>query len=169
MELKLLIEHLRHGGQIALKSDQQFALGVIATSANPIVSKDLGFTTNSWMCYMASDVMLDNFVGHLPEIGYELLEASENSVDIETQLKGRIHDDFATKEGFVKIRIAKSKALARLIHQLRSPLAVKNMEERDFELVDKTHPCIQVENEDLRELDVIRFHPDASFKLYRKK
>ena len=169
MELKLLIEHLRYGGQIALKSDQQFALGVVATSANPIITEDLDFTTNSWVCYMASDVMLDNFIGHFPEVGYELLEASENRVDIETPLKGRIHDDFATKKGFIKIRIAKSEGLTRLIHRLRSPLAVKNIEDCNFELVDKTHPCIQVENKDLRKMDVIRFNPDSSFKLYRKK
>jgi L-threonylcarbamoyladenylate synthase len=115
---------IREGGTLLYPTDTVWGLGCDATNKEA-VAKIGGVKKRhekSYVILMESDGMLQRYVRYVPEVAWDLIDASEDPITIVYPEGYNLADGVCAKDGSVAVRITRDPFCQALIRKIRKPL-----------------------------------------------
>lgn len=120
-----ILSALKSGELILHRADTVWGLSCDATRSDAI--EKLGQLKQrkedkSYIVLVSNEAMLERHVNHVPEVAYDLIEASMNPLTIIYPKGVGLADGVCAKDGSVAIRVVQDKLTHDIIYRLRRPL-----------------------------------------------
>ena len=124
-DLNQALETLKAGGIILYPTDTIWGIGCDATNPQAvekiIALKGRG-SDKSLLILLANENRIDSYVSEVPEVAYELIEASEKPLTIIYSNAKNLAPNVVAADGTVGIRIVKHPFCEQLLQRFRKPI-----------------------------------------------
>ena len=124
-EIKNAIEALRKGGTILYPTDTVWGIGCDARNKDAVakvfkIKQRANY--KSMVVMVCNETMINRYVKEVPEVAWELLESSEESLTIIYPDGRMLAENVIAADGSVGIRLVKDEFCNTLIHKFGKPL-----------------------------------------------
>lgn len=179
------LEVLRNGGVILYPTDTIWGIGCDATNAEAVKRiyriKERE-DSKSMLVLVHAETMLPAYVGEIPEVAWELLEASTEPMTIIYSGGRNLAPNLVSADGTIGIRVTSDEFCRTLISKFRKPIVSTsanisgqpspgNFAEIDPALYDKVDYVVNWRQDDLaraRPSSIIKLGPGGEIEILRK-
>lgn len=124
-DIKKAVEILRKGGVILYPTDTIWGLGCDASNVEAvkrIYAIKKREETKSMLVLVNSENMLSYYVKEIPEIAYQIIEASDKPITIIFDDAKNLAKNLISQDGSIGIRVTSEEFSSKLIQQFRNPI-----------------------------------------------
>lgn len=124
-DLNQALETLKAGGIILYPTDTIWGIGCDATNpeaVQKIISLKGRGSDKSLLILLANENRIDSYVREVPEVAYELIEASEKPLTIIYSNAKNLAPNVVASDGTIGIRIVKHPFCEQLLQRFRKPI-----------------------------------------------
>ncbi|MDF1570283.1 MAG: L-threonylcarbamoyladenylate synthase [Bacteroidales bacterium] len=184
-DINKALEVLRNGGVILYPTDTIWGIGCDATNAEA-VKRIYGIKeredSKSMLVLVHNEAMLPAYVGEMPEVAWELLEAATEPMTIIYPGAKNLAPNLVGADGTIGIRVTSDAFCTQLISRFKKPIvstsanisgkpSPANFDEVDPVLHDKVDYVVNWRQDDLaraKPSSVIKLGPGGEIEILRK-
>ena len=125
IDFHTIVQTLQGGGVILHRPDTIWGLSCDATQPKAIEKIDVlkrRKAEKSYIVLVSNEAMLERYVQEVPEVAYDLIEASVSPLTIIYPKGIGLASDVCAADGSVAIRVVQDKTTHDIIHRLRKPI-----------------------------------------------
>ncbi len=184
-DINKALEVLRNGGVILYPTDTIWGIGCDATNADAvqrIYEIKEREDSKSMLVLVHAEAMLPAYVGEIPEVGWELLEAATTPLTIIYSGAKNLAPNLVSADGTIGIRVTSDEFCSRLISRFRKPIvstsanisgqpSPANFDEIDPVLMNQVDYVVKWRQDDLakaRPSSIIKLGPGGQIEILRK-
>ncbi|MBE8713402.1 L-threonylcarbamoyladenylate synthase [Sphingobacterium hungaricum] len=184
-DLNQALEVLKAGGLLLYPTDTIWGIGCDATNAEAvekIYALKERASEKSMIVLLWNDNQLASYVNEVPEVAYELIEASDRSMTIVYSNAKNLAKNALASDGSIGIRVAKHPFCEQLLQRFRKPIistsanvsgasSPRNFSEISEEIKAGVDYIVKFGQEDVAEREpsiVLKLDPSGKFEFLRK-
>lgn len=184
-DINKALEVLRNGGVILYPTDTIWGIGCDATNADAvqrIYEIKEREDSKSMLALVHAEAMLPSYVGEIPEVAWELLDAATEPMTIIYSGAKNLAPNLVSTDGTIGIRVTSDDFCSRLISRFRKPIVSTsanisgqpspgNFDEIDPVLMNQVDYVVQWRQDDLgkaKPSSIIRLGPGGQIEILRR-
>jgi len=184
-DLNQALETLKAGGIILYPTDTIWGIGCDATNpeaVQKIISLKGRGSDKSLLILLANENRIDSYVREVPEVAYELIEASEKPLTIIYSNAKNLAANVVAPDGTIGIRIVKHPFCEQLLQRFRKPIvstsanisgaasatSFNEISAEILEGVDYTVQYGQLDTRSNQPSTIMKIDPSGKFEFIRK-
>jgi len=184
-DLNRAFETLKSGGLILYPTDTIWGIGCDATNPDAVEKifqlkgRDKG---KSMIILLGNDNQLESYVRDVPEVAYQLIEASEKPLTIIYSNAKNLATNAVAEDGTIGIRIVQHAFVEQLLQRFRKPIvstsanisgqiSARNFSEISDEIVEGVDYVVKFGQQDLANgtaSTIMKLDPSGKFEFIRK-
>ncbi|WP_099372755.1 L-threonylcarbamoyladenylate synthase [Sphingobacterium sp. 1.A.5] len=179
------LETLRSGGLILYPTDTIWGIGCDATNPDAVEKifalkgRDKG---KSMIILLGNDNQLSSYVREVPEVAYELIEATDKPLTIIYSNAKNLAENVVADDGSIGIRIVNHPFCEQLLQRFRKPIvstsanisgdpSARNFSEISEEIINGVDYVVKFEQQELANgtaSTIMKLDPSGKFEFIRK-